>query len=183
MTVATGVVTVAVLLVGVVTVTTVTGVLTVTFAATVTGDVVVGSRGRETVGSRSFWGEGDETTLVVDKRTDARVAAPAEPCLDAGTVLALESPVVLKRRRVKSGMGRPPRVRSDSSAGRPERVADAAVTSVPIGATIRAVTTPVVARPAATTTAAVLFATATCGIPARRSQRHSPMPPTVTPSA
>ena len=90
-----GVVTVAVVPVGVVTVTAVIGVLTVTVGATVAGDVGMCSLGRETAGTRSVEGNSNDGASAVDERTDAGVASPLEPCFDAGTALTLERLAVL----------------------------------------------------------------------------------------
>jgi hypothetical protein len=87
-TVVIGVVTVAVVPAGAVTVTAVTGVLTVTVA----GDVWTGTAGRETFGTRSVVGEGDVATPAVDERTDAAVASPSDPCV----ATLPEPPAVLK---------------------------------------------------------------------------------------
>jgi hypothetical protein len=70
-TVVIGVVTVAVVSVGVVTVTVVIGVLTVTVA----GNVGIVSVGGETLGTRSFEDNSDGTSAV-DERTGAGVASP-----------------------------------------------------------------------------------------------------------
>jgi hypothetical protein len=89
-TVVSGVVTVAVVPVGVVMVTAVIGVLTVTVAATVAEAVGIGSVGRETVGTRSSDGDSDGAgASTVDERTDAR-----EPCVDAGPAFTLKPSVV-----------------------------------------------------------------------------------------
>jgi hypothetical protein len=98
-TVVIGVVTVAAGPVGVVTVTAVIGVLTVADAVTVTGDFGIGAVGTETVGSRSVAGTSDEgaddgTTLAVDERTDAGVATPPEPCVEAGAALTAETAIL-----------------------------------------------------------------------------------------
>lgn len=176
MTVVIGVATVTVVLVGVVTATVVIGVLMVTVAATATGSVVTGGFGRETVGTLSVEDIGDGATSAVDERTDAGVASAVEPCVDARTALGLA-------RCARPGAWLAPSARLAPSVRLPERVAGAAAAvSVPIGAITCAATTPVVARPAAATTAAAPFATATWGMPACFSQRHNPMPPTVTPS-
>jgi hypothetical protein len=93
-TVVIGVVTVAVVPVGAVTVTDVIGVLTVTVAATVTGDLGIGTAGTETVGTPTVEGSSDDAPAVVDEPMVAGVAsAPLKPCVIA---LALEPPVVLK---------------------------------------------------------------------------------------
>jgi hypothetical protein len=81
-TVVIGVVTVAVVSVGMVTVTAVTGVLTVTVA----GEAAVGGVGRETVGSGSVEGGRDGAASAVDERTTAGVVAPSGPCVDVGAV-------------------------------------------------------------------------------------------------
>ena len=62
MTVVIGVVTVVVVPMGAVTVTAVIGVLTV--AATVTGDVGIGTVGRETVGTPTVEGRSDASAVV-----------------------------------------------------------------------------------------------------------------------
>ena len=91
MTVVIGVVTVAVVPVGAVTVTDVIGVLTVTVAATVTGGVGIGT---ETVGTPTVEGSSDNAPAVVDEPMVAGVAsAPLKPCV---TALTLEPPAVLK---------------------------------------------------------------------------------------
>lgn len=92
MTVVIGVLTVAVVRVGVVTVTVVIGVLT----ATVTGVVGIGRVGRETVGSRSVVGDCGGAVSAVDEGTDAGVAAPPEPRVDARGALALRASAVLE---------------------------------------------------------------------------------------
>jgi hypothetical protein len=80
-TVVIGVVTVAVVPVGAVTVTAVIGVLTVTVAATPAGDVGIGSVGRETAGTGSVEGNSD---------------GAAASTVDAWAALKLEPPAVLK---------------------------------------------------------------------------------------
>ena len=92
MTVVIGVV--AVRSIGVVTVAEMIGVLTVTVAATVTGDAGIGSVGRETAGTRSVEGNADAATSAVDERTDAGVASPPEPGADAGATLSVEPSVL-----------------------------------------------------------------------------------------
>jgi hypothetical protein len=52
------------------------GVMTVTVAATVAGNVGIDSDG--------------VIATAVDERTDTSVASPLEPCVDAGAALALE---------------------------------------------------------------------------------------------
>ena len=85
MTVVIGVVTVAAVPVGVVTVAVVIGVLTVTVAA----GTEVGSVGRDTVGTGRVEGDSnDATTAAVDARTDSGAAFPPEPCDTAGAALA-----------------------------------------------------------------------------------------------
>ena len=99
MTVVIGVVTAAVVPVGVVTVTVATGVLTATVAATVTGGVGigrVGRVGRETVGARSVVGDSVGATSAVDEATGACSASPPKTCLAAGTALTLAPPAVLR---------------------------------------------------------------------------------------
>jgi hypothetical protein len=65
------------------TVAVVIGVLTPTVAATVTGNVGVGSVGKETVGNRSArvdcGGGGGAVTFPVDDSTATRVASPVAP--------------------------------------------------------------------------------------------------------
>jgi hypothetical protein len=98
-TVVSGVVTVAVVPVGVVTVAAVIGVLTLTVAATVAGNVGIDSVDRGTAGTRSIEvgsGGGGVIAPVADERTEAGVASPLELCVDAGAALALERSVVLK---------------------------------------------------------------------------------------
>lgn len=188
MTVAIGVLTVAVVLGGVATVTVAIGVLTVTVAATVTGEVGMRSVGRETVGTRSFSGNGDRasTSVVdetdVDERTAAGGAPPPELCVDTGASLTAAPRPVLTRRGAERLASAAPGVRLAPTAGLPKRIAAAAVPALPTGATTRAATIPVVARPAAATTAAPPFTTAACGRPAFLTQRHNPTPPVVTPS-
>jgi hypothetical protein len=80
--------------IGVVTVAEMTGVLTVTVAATVAGDVGTGSVGREPVCNGSVEGNSDRTTSAVDERTDGGVASPLEPGADAGAALTSEPSVV-----------------------------------------------------------------------------------------
>jgi len=93
-TVVIGVVTVAVVPVGAVTVTDVIGVLTATVAATVTGDVDIATVGTETVGTPAVEGSSDDATAVVDEPMVAGVAsAPLKSCV---TALTLEPSVVLK---------------------------------------------------------------------------------------
>ncbi len=96
MTVVIGVLTVAVVPVGVVSVTAVIGALTVTVAATCAGDVGIGSLGRETAGTRSVEGNSDGVVSTVDERANAGVASPLEPCFDAEAGLIPEPPAVLK---------------------------------------------------------------------------------------
>jgi hypothetical protein len=97
-TVVSGVVSVAVVPVGVVTVTAVIGVMTVTVAATVAGNDGIDSVDRGTAGTRSIEVDsgGGVIAPVVDERTEAGVASPPELCVDAGAALALERSVVLK---------------------------------------------------------------------------------------
>lgn len=99
MIVVIGVVTVAVVPGGVVTVTPVIGVL----MGTVAGDVGIDSVGTETVGTWSVEGETDGAPPAVDERIDCDGASPlgacggAPPlgaCVDAGTALTAESPAV-----------------------------------------------------------------------------------------
>jgi hypothetical protein len=80
--------------IGVVTVAETIGVLTVTVAATVTGDDGVGSVGRETVGTRSVEGSTDATTSAVEERIDAGFASPVEPGVDAEDTLSVEPSAV-----------------------------------------------------------------------------------------
>ena len=97
MTVVIGVVTAAVVPGGVVTVTAVIGVPTVTAATTVTGSVGIGSVGTETVGIRSVEDDcdGDAAASAVDERTGSGVAARLEPCFGAGAAgPILELPAV-----------------------------------------------------------------------------------------
>lgn len=176
-----GVVTVAVVTAGIATVTVATGVLTVTVAGTVTD-----TAGRETVGTGSVErdvGVAPEVAgSAADEMTDGGDAAPPGPCVDAGVAADLSGR--RKLRGAASSMGVPRGVRPAASAGPPAGTANAAAcTGVPIGATSRAATIPVVARPAATTSAAEPFTTVTCGMPARLSQRHDPRPAAATPSA
>jgi hypothetical protein len=92
-TVVIGVVTVAVVPVGVVTLTVVIGVLTVTVPPT----VEIGSVGRETVGTTSVEGKSDGATVpVVDEGTDAGVASPVGPCVGVGAGLAVAPANVLR---------------------------------------------------------------------------------------
>jgi hypothetical protein len=91
-TVVIGVVTVAVVPVGVVTLTVVIGVVTVTVPPT----VEIGSVGRETVGTTSVEGNSDCAASAVDEGTDAGVAAPVGPCVGAAAALAVEPPNVLR---------------------------------------------------------------------------------------
>ena len=77
-----GVVTVAVVPVGVASVTVVIGVLTLTVAVTVTGNVGIGSVDRRAV-------------LPRDTRTGATVAAPPEPSVRAATAAAVGPSLVL----------------------------------------------------------------------------------------
>ena len=164
MTVVIGVVTVAVVPVGMVTVTAVIGVLTV--AATVTGDVGIGTVGTETFGSPTVEASGDDPPAVVDETAVAGVASsPLEPC---ATVLTLEPPVVskwLKCRLPERRLSARPVVRSAPFVRLPARAACAAAASSGPPAITRAAMTPVAARPPATTTAAAPFTTATCGRP------------------
>jgi hypothetical protein len=98
-TVVSGVVTVAVVPVRVVTVTAVIGVMTVTVAATAAGNVGIDSVERGTAGTRSIEvdsGGGGGIAPVVDGWTEAGVASPPELCVDAGAALALERSVVLE---------------------------------------------------------------------------------------
>ena len=90
MTVVTGVVTVAVVSVGVVTVTVVIGVLTVTVPPT----VEIGSVGRETVGTTIVEGNSDGAASAVDEGRDA--ASPVGPCVGARAALAVKPPNVLR---------------------------------------------------------------------------------------
>ena len=169
-TVTSGVVTVAVVARGIVTVAAVTGVETVTVAPTVGTDSVgsdTGSLGSETVGTRSAVGDSDGVV--------ASAVGEAEPAL------AVEPSAVLRRRRTESWARVPRGVRPAPCAGLPGCVARAAIASDPIGATTCAVTIPAVARPAATTTAAAPFTAATCGTAVRFNHRDSPRPAAVTP--
>lgn len=77
-TVVRGVVTVAVVPVGVVTVAAVIGVVTATVAAMVVGNVGIVTLGKGTVGARSV------------------KVLPGEPGVDAGAELTFETPAVLK---------------------------------------------------------------------------------------
>src|SRR6476661_10766429 len=123
-TVVIGVVTVAVVPAGAVTVTDVIGVLTVTVAATVTGGVGIGTAGTETVGTPTVEGSSDDAPAVVDELMAADVASPPlRPCV---TAPALEPPVVLKWRLPAWSMSTPLGVRSASFARLPKRVAGAA---------------------------------------------------------
>jgi hypothetical protein len=90
-TVTIGVVTVAVVLVGRVTVTAVTGVLTVTLVAT----VGIGSAGRETVGTRSVEGNVEAVASALDEAAEAEVVSPPEACVDAPTALTVAPPAFL----------------------------------------------------------------------------------------
>ena len=80
--------------IGVVTVAETIGVLTVTVAATVTGDDGVGSVGRETVGTGSVEGSTDATISAVEERIDAGFASPVEPGVDAEDTLRVEPSAV-----------------------------------------------------------------------------------------
>lgn len=102
----TGVVTAAVVPVGVVTVTAgvaaviaVIGVPTVTVvAATVTDTAGMDTAGTDGAGTRSVECDSDATTSTVDPRTDAGVAAPPGACFCTGAALTLVSPEALKWR-------------------------------------------------------------------------------------
>ena len=94
MTVVIGVVTVAVVPVGAVTVTDVIGVLTVTVAATVTGGVGIGTVDTENGRHPDRRGQERRRASAVDEPTVAGVASsPLKPCV---TALTLEPPAVLK---------------------------------------------------------------------------------------
>jgi hypothetical protein len=177
-TVAIGVVTATVVLAGVLTVAVATGVLT----ATVTAGVEIGSVGTETAGAGGVERVSVATVSALDAGTDVGPAAASPP--DAGVderiVLTLDPRIVSSGRCADSCAAAPRGVRTGTTAGGPELVGAGAAAAA--GAITRAATTPVVASPAVITTAAVPFATAICGIPARFSQRHKPMPPAVRPS-
>jgi hypothetical protein len=86
-TVVIGVVTVAVVPLGVDTVAVVIGVLTVTVA----DGTDVGSAGSDTVDTGRLEGESnDATTAAVDERTDAGTASLPERCNIAGAAFAAE---------------------------------------------------------------------------------------------
>ena len=77
--------------IGAATVAETIGVLTVTVAATVTGDDGIGSFvGRETVGTRSVERSTDATTSAVEEGVVACFASAAEPGGDAGDALSVE---------------------------------------------------------------------------------------------
>jgi len=96
-TVVIGVVTVTVVPRRAVTAADVIGVLTVTVAATVAGNVGIRTLGSGTCGSRSFRGNCDDAcAAAVDERADAGAAASAMARFDAGFTFTLERSAALR---------------------------------------------------------------------------------------
>ena len=160
--------------------------LTTTVAATVAGSVGIRTCGKEPVDNTPS-SEADrdgDTAAAVEGGVAGDVALSRGPRVDSVGVPALVPSEVLTRRRAGPIATERWGVRLEFAPAvlLTKRVAGADVLSAPSGATNFEATTPDVARPAPTTTAAAPLAAAACETPLRFNHRHIPTPTGVMPS-